>query len=92
MTAGTCASGPNIMVAAIRAADEIGNLFRHGHLLRKRRTNDLLSNQGEIWTAIGERAFFHWKNEQAHGPDNLPEAAVELPSRYRGPCTVTDAA
>jgi transposase-like protein len=35
--------------------------------------------------AISQQAFFHWKNGQAHGPDDLPEAAAELPSRYRVP-------
>ncbi|MDQ0733483.1 hypothetical protein QFZ57_004342, partial [Arthrobacter sp. B1I2] len=35
--------------------------------------------------AITEHAFFSWKNGQAQGPDNLPEAAAELPSRYREP-------
>lgn len=41
--------------------------------------------------AITERAFFSWKNGQAHGPDGLPEAAAELPSRYRMPYPVNAA-
>jgi hypothetical protein len=48
--------------------------------------------KARFWTAISEQAFFHWKNGQAQGPDDLPEAAAEMPSRYRMPCTLTDAA
>ena len=40
------------------------------------------------WDAISEHAFTYWKNGQAHGPDDLPEAAAELPSRYRMPYAV----
>ncbi|MFE4230127.1 hypothetical protein ACFRJ8_19815 [Arthrobacter sp. NPDC056886] len=46
---------------------------------------DLLPDEGRQWDAISEHAFFHWRNGQAHGPDDLPEAAAELPSRYRMP-------
>jgi hypothetical protein len=35
------------------------------------------------WGAITEHAFSYWKNGQAHGPADLPEAAAELPSRER---------
>ena len=45
-----------------------------------------------VWDAITEQAFYHWKNGQAQGPADLPEAAAELPSRYRMPYAVRDAA
>ncbi len=48
-------------------------------------SQSLLPDQGRQWDAISEQAFFHWKNGQAHGPDDLPEAAAELPGRYRMP-------
>lgn len=41
--------------------------------------------------AITEQAFFSWKNGQAHGPDDLPEASAELPSCSRMPYPVNAA-
>ncbi|UYY81968.1 hypothetical protein OIT41_02510 [Arthrobacter sp. YA7-1] len=38
--------------------------------------------KARFWDAISEQAFFHWKNGQAHGPEDLPMAVAELPSRY----------
>ena len=45
--------------------------------------------QARQWEAITEHAFFSWKNGQAHGPADLPEAAAELPTRYRIPFSVS---
>ncbi|UKA77636.1 hypothetical protein [Arthrobacter sp. FW306-07-I] len=79
---------PYVMVAATRTADRIGNLFGVATYCEGDVTCTYYRTKARQWDAITEQAFFHWKNGQAHGPDDLPEAAAELPSRYRMPCTV----
>ena len=76
---------PYVMVAGIRTADEIGNLFGMATYCEGDVRTTFYRTKARFWTAISEQAFFHWKNGQAHGPDDLPEAAAELPSRYRIP-------
>ena len=83
---------PYVMVAAIRTADSIGNLFGVATYCEGDVETTYYRTKARQWDAITEQAFFHWKNGQAHGPDDLPEAATELPSRYRMPYTAQDAA
>jgi hypothetical protein len=79
---------PYIMVAATRTADRIGNLFGVATYCEGDVTCTYYRTKARQWDAITEQAFFHWKNGQAHGPADLPEAAAELPSRDRQPYTV----
>ena len=72
---------PYVMVAAIRTADAIGNLFGVASYCEGDVTCTFYRTQHAQWEKITE----HAKNGQAHGPADLPEAAAELPSRYRGP-------
>ena len=76
------------MVAGIRTADAIGNLFGLATYCEGDVTCNYYRTKSRFWDAISEQAFFHWKNEQAQGPADLPEAAAELPSRYRIPYAV----
>ncbi|MEO3935107.1 hypothetical protein WMO79_20110 [Micrococcaceae bacterium Sec7.4] len=82
---------PYVMVAATRTADSIGNLFGVATYCEGDVTCSFYRTKARQWGAITEQAFFHWKNGQGHGPDDLPEAAAELPSRYRMPYTVNAA-
>ncbi|WP_427175242.1 hypothetical protein [Arthrobacter sp. 92] len=79
---------PYVMVAATRTADSIGNLFGVATYCEGDVSCTFYRGKVQQWEAITEQAFFHWKNGQAHGPDDLPEAAAELPSRDRMPYTV----
>jgi hypothetical protein len=79
---------PYIMVATIRTADRIGNLFGVATYCEGDVTCTYYRTQRAQWNAISEHAFFWWKHGQAHGPVDLPEAAAELPSRYREPYSV----
>ena len=76
---------PYVMVAATRTADSIGNLFGVATYCEGDVSCTYYRTKARQWDAISEHAFFQWKNGQAHGPDDLPEAAAELPSRYRMP-------
>jgi hypothetical protein len=76
---------PYVMIAVTRTADTIGNLFGVASYCEGDVKTTYYRSQRAQWEAIAEHAFFSWKNGQAQGPDNLPEAAAELPSRYRGP-------
>ncbi|MET3948683.1 hypothetical protein ABIB49_003408 [Arthrobacter sp. UYCu512] len=82
---------PYVMVAATRTADSIGNLFGIATYCEGDVGCTFYRTKAAQFEAITEQAFFHWKNGQAHGPDDLPEAAAELPSRYRMPYTVNAA-
>lgn len=82
---------PYVMVAATRTADSIGNLFGVATYCEGDVSCSFYRTKVGQFEAITEQAFFHWKNGQAHGPDDLPEAAAELPSRYRMPYTVNAA-
>ncbi|WP_353713505.1 hypothetical protein [Arthrobacter sp. K5] len=79
---------PYVMVAATRTADRIGNLFGVATYCEGDVTCTYYRTKARQWDAITEQAFFQWKNGQAHGPADLPEAAAELPSRDRQPYTV----
>ena len=83
---------PYVMVAGIRTADSIGNLFGVATYCEGDVTTTYYRTHARQWDAITELAFFSWKNGQAQGPADLPEAAAELPSRYRMPYVVRDAA
>jgi hypothetical protein len=83
---------PYVMVAVIRTADSIGNLFGIATYCEGDVKTTYYRTKARHWDAITEQAFFHWKNGQAHGPTDLPEAAAELPSRYRMPYVAQDAA
>ncbi|MBT2598038.1 hypothetical protein [Arthrobacter sp. ISL-72] len=83
---------PYVMVAAIRTADEIGNLFGIATYCEGDVTCTFFRKKTQLWDAITEQAFFHWKNGQAQGPEDLPVAAAELPSRYRMPSGIHEAA
>ena len=82
---------PYVMVAVTRTADSIGNLFGIATYCEGDVTCTYYRTKARLWDAITEQAFFSWRNGQAHGPDDLPEAAAELPSRYRQPYTVNAA-
>jgi hypothetical protein len=69
---------PYPMVAARRTADSIGNLFGVATYCEGDVSCTFYRTTARQWEAITEQAFFHWKNGQAHGPDDLPEAAAEL--------------
>lgn len=83
---------PYVMVAGIRTADDIGNLFGMATYCEGDVTTTWYRTKARWFGAISEQAFFHWTNGQAQGPDDLPAAAAEMPSRYRIPCTLGDAA
>ncbi|MGP0225312.1 hypothetical protein [Paenarthrobacter sp. NCHU4564] len=83
---------PYVMVAGIRTADEIGNLFGMATYCEGDVKTTFYRTKARFWDAITEQAFYHWKNGQAHGPADLPLAAAELPSRYRIPPTFQSAA
>ena len=83
---------PYVMVAGIRTADEAGNLFGMATYCEGDVRTTFYRTKARFWEAITEQAFFHWKNGQAQGPEDLPEAAGELPGRYRRPCVIHDAA
>jgi hypothetical protein len=82
---------PYVMVAGIRTADSIGDLFGLATYCEGDVTCAYYRTQARQWDAITEHAFFNWKNGQAQGPGDLPEAAAELPSRYRMPYTLNAA-
>ena len=83
---------PYVMVAVTRSADSIGNLFGIATYCEGDVTCTYYRTKARLWDAITEQAFSSWKNGQAQGPADLPEAAAELPSRYRMPYIVRDAA
>ncbi|MFJ5700613.1 hypothetical protein [Arthrobacter sp. NPDC093139] len=83
---------PYVMVAGIRTADGIGNLFGMATYCEGDVTCTFYRTKARFWEAISEQAFYHWKNGQAQGPADLPEAAAELPSRYRIPSMYHEAA
>ncbi|NHW49528.1 hypothetical protein HAV21_21980 [Paenarthrobacter sp. MSM-2-10-13] len=83
---------PYVMVAVTRTADSIGNLFGIATYCEGDVTCTYYRTKARLWDAITEQAFSSWKNGQAQGPADLPEAAAELPSRYRMPYAVQDAA
>jgi hypothetical protein len=83
---------PYVMVAAIRTADTIGKLFGVATYCEGDVRCTFYRSNARQWEAITEQAFFHWKNGQADGPEDLPETAAELPVRYRRPYTVHEAA
>ncbi|MET3370669.1 UNVERIFIED_CONTAM: hypothetical protein ABIE34_003946 [Jeotgalibacillus campisalis] len=83
---------PYVMVAGIRTADAIGNLFGMATYCEGDVKTTFYRTKARYWDAITEQAFNHWKNGQADGPADLPVAAAELPSRYRIPPTFQTAA
>jgi hypothetical protein len=83
---------PCVMVAGVRTADSIGNLFGMATYCEGDVRTTFYRTKARFWDAVTEQAFFHWKNGQAHGPEDLPEAAAELPSRYRMPYVIHEAA
>ncbi|EMY34994.1 hypothetical protein D477_006658 [Arthrobacter crystallopoietes BAB-32] len=76
---------PYVMIAAIRTADAIGDLFGVASYCEGDVTCTFYRTQAAQWEKITEHAFYSWKNGQAHGPTDLPETAADLPARYRGP-------
>lgn len=76
---------PYVVVAAIRTADRIGNLFGVATYCEGDVTTRYFRTKRAQWDAITEQAFFSWKNGQAAGPADLPAAAAELPARDRAP-------
>ncbi|WP_353748065.1 MULTISPECIES: hypothetical protein [unclassified Paenarthrobacter] len=82
---------PYVMVAGTRTADDIGNLFGMATYCEGDVRTYWFRTKARWFGAISEQAFFHWKNGQAQGPDDLPEAAAEMPSRYRIPCDLAAA-
>ena len=83
---------PYVMVAGTRTADAIGNLFGMATYCEGDVKRNVLPDEGPVLGRDHRRGFFHWKNGQAQGPADLPEAAAELPSRYRIPPTFQTAA
>jgi hypothetical protein len=78
--------GPRrIDIVTTRTADSIGNVFGVATYCEGDVSCTFYRTKARQWDAITEQAFFHWTNGQAHGPDDLPEAAAELPARYRMP-------
>jgi len=77
---------PYIILATTQTADEKGPLFGVATYTEGDVTCEYYRTQARQWDAITEHAYQWWKNGGADGPADLPEAAAELPSRYRQPC------
>lgn len=78
---------PYVMVAGIRTADGIGNLFGVATYCEGDVTCTFYRSKSQQHEAITKHAHYWWKNGTAHGPANLPETATELPDRDRRPYT-----
>ncbi|MFC8524884.1 hypothetical protein [Pseudarthrobacter sp. NPDC057230] len=78
---------PLVMVASIRTADGVGNLFGVTTYCEGDVTCTFYRSKSEQHEAITKHAHYWWKNGTAHGPDNLPEIATELPDQDRRPYT-----
>ena len=79
---------PYVMLAVTLTADERGPLFGVATYIEGDVTCEYYRTQARQWDAITEHAFGWWKGGMADGPADLPEAAAELPSRYRQPYRV----
>ncbi|SLK12585.1 hypothetical protein [Arthrobacter sp. P2b] len=78
---------PLVMVAGIRTADGIGNLFGVATYCEGDVTCTFYRSKSQQHEAITKHAHYWWKNGTAHGPTNLPETATGLPDRDRRPYT-----
>ena len=76
---------PYIIFAVARHRDEAGELFGYGTYVEGDTRTCWFRSQAACFEAITEEVFFSWKSGQSHGPEDLPEAAAELPSRDRLP-------
>jgi hypothetical protein len=76
---------PYIIFTVARHRDDAGELFGYGTYVEGDTSTRWFRSQDQCFAAITEEVFFHWKSGQSDGPPDLPEAAVELPSRYRLP-------
>ena len=82
---------PYVMVAGIRTADKIGNLFGLATYCEGDVRTTFYRTKSRFWTAVSEQAFFHWKNGQAQGPDDLPSTFDGMPAKYRQPHVIQNA-
>ena len=78
-------SWPYIIFASATHADASGPLYGYGLYLEGDTETHWFRSQTACHEAITEAVFGFWKLGQSDGPANLPEAAAELPSRYRKP-------
>ena len=76
---------PNIIVAAAKHTDDKGPLYGYGLYIEGETETHWFRSQTACHVAITEAVFGFWKLGQSQGPEDLPEAAAELPSRYRKP-------
>ncbi|MFE5840012.1 hypothetical protein [Arthrobacter sp. NPDC056493] len=79
---------PYVMVAGIRTADSIGNLFGVATYCEGDVTCAFFRTKARQWQEISRHAHFNWTHGQAHGPEDLPENAADMPAKYRQPCTL----
>ena len=78
-------SWPYIILAVAKSKDDAGELFGYGQYLEGDTETFWFRSQTVCHEAITESVFGFWKSGQADGPEDLPVAAAELPSRYRRP-------
>ncbi|MBP3042903.1 hypothetical protein KKR91_07775 [Arthrobacter jiangjiafuii] len=76
---------PHIIVTAAKQTDAEGPLFGYGLYNEGATETHWFRSQAVCHEAITEAVFDFWKSGQSRGPEDLPEAAAELPSRYRKP-------
>lgn len=76
---------PYIIFTTAKYADADGPLYGYGLYIEGDTETHWFRSQTACHVAITEAVFGFWKLGQSNGPEDLPEAAVELPSRYRKP-------
>lgn len=76
---------PYIIFTVARHRDEEGELFGYGTYVEGGTSSRWFRSQESCFEAITDEVFFHWKNGQSHGPENLPATAAELSSGDRLP-------
>ena len=81
-------SWPYVMLAGIRTADSIGNLFGVATYCEGDVSCTFYRTKARYWDEISRHAHFWWTSGQAGGPEDLPEKAADMPAKYRQPCTV----
>ena len=76
---------PYIIFTAAKHTDAAGPLYGYGLYIEGDTETHWFRSQTACHVAITEAVFGFWKLGQSQGPEDLPEAAAELPSRYRKP-------
>lgn len=78
---------PLVMVAGIRTADSVGNLFGVATYCEGDVTCTFFRSKSQQHEAITQHAHYWWQNGTAQGPADLPATAADLPDRDRRPYT-----